>query len=47
MCVFVDIWLSQKFCNILVRASLLYVFHMTEAVQVIVDTHCGWYYGGS
>ena len=31
---------SQKFCNILVRASLQCVYHMIEAVQVAVeDTH--------
>ena len=32
---------SQKFCNILVRASLGRVYYVTEAVQVIVGTCYG------
>ena len=33
---------SQKFCNILVRASLQHIFYMAEAVQVMVSTLCSW-----
>ena len=40
--------LSQKFCNIFACASLLKVYHVTWAVQVVVGTSCGyWYRGGS
>ena len=30
---------SQKFCNILVHASLWHVYHVTEAIQTIEDTN--------
>ena len=30
---------NQKFCNILVRASLQHVFHMTKLVQTMKGTH--------
>ena len=29
-------WISQKFCNILVHASLQYIYHVTEAVQAVI-----------
>ena len=33
---------SQKFCNILVYASLQCLYHMTAAVQAVESTHCGY-----
>ena len=30
-------WKNQKFCNILVHASLQLVYHMTEAVQAMIS----------
>ena len=37
-----NIWMSQKFCNILVLVSLRCVFHVIEAVQAVGGTCCGW-----
>ena len=34
--------MSQNFSNILVHASLQHVYHMTEAVQAVEGTYCGW-----
>ena len=36
---------NKKFCNYLVHASLQLIYHMTEAVQTVEDTHFGflWY----
>ena len=34
--------MSQKFCNILVDASLQHIYHVTEEVQVVEYTHCDW-----
>ena len=31
-------WMSEKFCNIFVCASLWHVYHMTKAVQVMLGT---------
>ena len=36
--------MSLKFCNILLRTSLLQVCHVTEAFQAVKDTHCGGLY---
>ena len=37
---------SQKFCNILVHATLLHIYQVTKADQTIKGTSCGlWYYG--
>ena len=33
---------KSKFYNILVSASLQRVYHVTEAVQAVVGTLCGW-----
>ena len=38
---------SQKFCNILIHASLQYIYHVAKAVQAEVGTHCGWLHYGS
>ena len=37
-------YLSRKFGNILVHASLQ---HVTKEVQAVVGTRCSWLYGGS
>ena len=40
--------MSQKFCNILVvRACLQRVYHVTEAVQAVVEILSDWQYRGS
>ena len=31
----INAWVDQKFCNILVHASLRCVYHMTETVQAV------------
>ena len=34
---------NQKFCNILVvRACLEHIYQVTEAVQAVEGTRCGW-----
>ena len=37
---------NQKFCNILIRVSLRPIYHVIEALQTVISTHCGWYYCG-
>ena len=37
-----NIRMSQKFCNILVCASLWHVYHVTKAVQAMEGTLCSW-----
>ena len=32
---------SQKFCNILLRATLLCVYNATEAIKAVPGTHSG------
>ena len=39
---FYNTTMSQKFCNILVCACLKCIYHITEAVQAMEATHCGW-----
>ena len=34
--------MSQMFCNILVSASLHHVYPVTEAIQAVKGTRCGW-----
>ena len=40
--IFTHIRVSQKFCNILVYACLLHLYHITEAVQAMEGTDYGW-----
>ena len=42
-----DTWVSQKFCNIFLYASLQCIYYMTIAVQAMVNIHYGWLYCGS
>ena len=36
------IWLSEKFCNILVGASLRHVYQVNKVVPTVEVTSCGW-----
>ena len=45
--IFVITKVSLKFCSILKCVSLLRVYHVTEAVQVVVGTRISWEYCGS
>ena len=33
---------SQKFSNILPGTNLKYVYHVTEAIQAVAGSYCGW-----